>query len=1127
MTSFGDLRDAIATVHDPTRPQEQRQQAEGMLSRFKQQPDSLRQSMSALESLVPMLRMAAGGSVPGGSNEAIFSAWTALDVIEYFAEFRTCSPAVSTEEVLGLRQWLFQFLLVEGIPNYLTTKAAKALAEIAKSCYPARTPDFFDALFGVFQAPTLSAREVDAALKVLGICAEELCTPQQQAGTRSVSALESRRRELRTLMLALAPKAFAALNGLIGRILAACPGFAESGLPLEQQELVADALLCVKQFFSWTPLDVVFGMKPSILYTVFTVLRADSLRGVGLECLSEVLSQVYVPSTPEARESLAAIFDQGLMLAQALGSLPVVALNAMADNEFLSKAVQFLLLLLRSLRRVPDWANARAFIQAFVQLTLRVPNVVEQLNCLEGLYSAFEDILSRLMDEEEDEEFGGLGAVGAAGRAQPGRRTARQFRDECAEMLVAAQQRFLSLALWSSNKDVLSILDEVSPTDDQGESELGMYVTECVNCVAILTEIYQAKVLVGLGEFVVSSVEKFLAAAATVCQAGGLAPSAPILEAFSDMVTLLALGSRLTDLFVESRLGERLAMSRALFARTLDLVQWANRVNLGISFASVGRSSDSAMSAHARLLGTLAFWFRWLNDLLRSSAAGEEEASQLTFRVIDNTLTPFVQYVQLQQQAQQQQAQGQGSAGVPRVCTVCCPCVARVAASAFRSLCFTVRPKCLSSHPMVQAAITSQTLLQQLSPDSRGFLVSGLVAVLALPCAGSSLAQQNWEARKALCESFLAPFVRSFVDVTAAVCQQQQQQQQQQPSAPLYPVALETIAQSIEIMQIVSKAVRDQGTSAKRVVYPAVAGAVPAAVKLCEVSKSCGNTNMLLKLINFLSIVFESFGVQVVTVVPIANTINSLISVVGASDDVLPQLMSNAHADTNVINSVCALLELLKALSHEQAAFRTLLPNVLWFVFERVFALSKAYSHPHDLILRGVVRLVLSLLSCHFRTLAQPQWLPSAIAVLQAGLEGRDSQAFHDVAAGLEKLAAELFRTEEFQRTALLPFANILARSVVTKTHEIWRDEAITALYNLASVQWDSFFSSFLPSFIAQLENVTDDQRRTLLAQFSRQTDVPTFTNNMCTLMNDWNYYLKANAANTTLTCPTITPGLL
>ena len=125
---------------------------------------------------------------------------------------------------------------------------------------------------------------------------------------------------------------------------------------------------------------------------------------------------------------------------------------------------------------------------------------------------------------------------------------------------------------------------------------------------------------------------------------------------------------------------------------------------------------------------------------------------------------------------------------------------------------------------MIQAGINSQPLLQGLNADSRGFLVSGLVAVLALPCARSSLAQQNWEGRKTLCEAFLSPFVRNFVDVVASICQQRQQQ----PSAPLYPGAIESIIHNIDMLQIVAKAVRDQGTSARRVVFPAMSSAIPA-----------------------------------------------------------------------------------------------------------------------------------------------------------------------------------------------------------------------------------------------------------------------------------------------------------
>lgn len=65
---------------------------------------------------------------------------------------------------------------------------------------------------------------------------------------------------------------------------------------------------------------------------------------------------------------------------------------------------------------------------------------------------------------------------------------------------------------------------------------------------------------------------------------------------------------------------------------------------------------------------------------------------------------------------------------------------------------------------------------------------------------------------------------------------------------------------------------------------------------------------------------------------------------------------------------------------------------------------------------------------------------------------------------------------------------------MVNKTHTILSDEISMAIYNMASVNFDHFFSKFLPDYLKQTDNIRNDQR-----QFLRQKRMqPVKVNNYC-----------------------------
>ena len=63
-------------------------------------------------------------------------------------------------------------------------------------------------------------------------------------------------------------------------------------------------------------------------------------------------------------------------------------------------------------------------------------------------------------------------------------------------------------------------------------------------------------------------------------------------------------------------------------------------------------------------------------------------------------------------------------------------------------------------------------------------------------------------------------------------------------------------------------------------------------------------------------------------------------------------------------------------------------------------------------------------------------------------------------------------------------FLNVLLQVLLHKSHDLLQDEIACTLYNMASVDFDSFYSRFLPQFLAGCEGVDENQKAILSANF-------------------------------------------
>lgn len=61
-----------------------------------------------------------------------------------------------------------------------------------------------------------------------------------------------------------------------------------------------------------------------------------------------------------------------------------------------------------------------------------------------------------------------------------------------------------------------------------------------------------------------------------------------------------------------------------------------------------------------------------------------------------------------------------------------------------------------------------------------------------------------------------------------------------------------------------------------------------------------------------------------------------------------------------------------------------------------------------------------------------------------------------------------------------LQFMNVLLQVLVHKSHDLLQEEIVVIIYNMASVDFDRFYTEFLPQFLSGCEGLDSGQKQML-----------------------------------------------
>ena len=67
----------------------------------------------------------------------------------------------------------------------------------------------------------------------------------------------------------------------------------------------------------------------------------------------------------------------------------------------------------------------------------------------------------------------------------------------------------------------------------------------------------------------------------------------------------------------------------------------------------------------------------------------------------------------------------------------------------------------------------------------------------------------------------------------------------------------------------------------------------------------------------------------------------------------------------------------------------------------------------------------------------------------------------------------------------LCQFLNVLLQVLLVKSHDLLQEEITVMLYNMAAVDFDTFYSQFLPQLVNNCDGLDENQRTILSCNFS------------------------------------------
>ncbi|KAK3889634.1 hypothetical protein Pcinc_006379 [Petrolisthes cinctipes] len=1070
---------------------------------------------------------------------------------------------LESDERTEIRSTLYRFVLENHkvAPYYIRNKLVKLVVDIARLSWPHFYPDFFTNVLSLSR----SQDTVVLCIVFLQTISEELACPREELSY-------SRRSELRRLLSQQVPTMLTLLSGLLEGVvekhknaLTATPppspthshsqspsrsglssspiqigtllnsifhniegsnsvrvGWVLPPLDTESETVAALSLNCLTHLFSWIPLSSL--ITPHLLNTIFlfaslgsdpqhnrvhngsiekTSSSGESLGVLAMGAINEIMSKNCVPHDFE--DFLLQMFRNTFQLLQRLvrDQPNTTSCLQLLDSSYIDKFTEFLRLFVSvHLRRFENNSQfpVLEFLGLLFRYTFQQHSVEAYFNCLD-VWGIFLDHLSAKTHVSQDHP------------------TLPRYEDA----LISLARGILHKIQLRHNQAELEELDheicedipestmnhygEIGTGDDM--SEWHSFFIRNLELIARIAELLPDQIFTLVYEPWSDACKLYLSLQSNMVEQNGrrrLNISAehecPRLHCLlRDLSSLLQAIGRLSTLFLGEELPKRSTTAVQVIEKLVQMANYSTGLKLFEVETAVDVLHSDFVEVHAQVLSTLRAWVHWLSQLYGQQFVQVYPGGTQTHQHQDTCHTINKQMLVA--------ATNVLNVGAPALIVNC-------GVQLLLSLSVMVRSPIALEMNQVQSLYVQAPAISS-DIKVRGLILRALVNFLLLPWP-SFVVDHKLETRKHHLSSFVNSFTSDVrkIDVQALA----DDKSRQETMAPKLCETLSVVRYQVEQLNNADKASRE-------LYYHCVQDLIHQAILLFPIYVQ--HASVCEELLGLMVVVMQVLRVQMGPG-RVEATIHTFLNVFPTRHH-LQLAITSTHNNLSAVRVLEKFLKLLELIVSEPGqSFKRFIPNTITLCMDHIYPAVSERTSPE--VKGPLFELLRCLLEHNWKFFFKPSVHISLgagnwdsieneahfIQIMQAfgqSFMQPDITIFKHNLEALESLNSKykLYHKGVFRNSLLVQFITVLLQVLVHRSQDLLQDEVTITVYNMAAVDFSTFFTAFVPHFLQNMDGLDTDQKTTLKENFKTDTDLPTFTQNVQRFINDLRYYRTCNAS--------------
>ncbi|KAK9752797.1 Exportin 1-like protein [Popillia japonica] len=1028
--------------------------------------------------------------------------------------------ALSTIESVINRQWyslewdnrtqlkstLYNFYVEQDntTSNFIRNKLAKLIVDIARYDWPQFYPEFFSNILQLLKSDRLQL----LGLILLRTTSEELMNPRPDLNSY-------RKEELTRLLQQYIPQVFQILISILDNLgnkprhkatatpppspthPSSQPNLAQqisaASFRTDPKAIIREGLATVQHLLSWSQLNQVPVQIISAIFN-FTHVSSyaqddDDMCLLAMSTLNEILYRKCVP--PGSQPLFIQLYHNTVQLMKDIACSSSGRIETLS-SDFMEKLSELLCLLMEQhlwrLEAEPGF-SALEFLSLLFELTIRLPSLPCYLRCL---------------------------AVWAAFIKQIKPQNAHRYSEALQSLIPAV----LNKMQFTCNYFQLSSIND-EDLDEDNETEWQLFLKTSIELIAMVAEFAphetfnqilipwkKSNDVYCMLQNAVNHVSLTLKLEYSETQRLHC-----ILRDLSSLTQALA---RLSTLFIEQGQGyTKLSASSIdnLIIQMIESASIAKHIKYYHLKLDDSRLVDDFTEVQSQLVAALKTWCTWL------FLNGERNN-----RYLKDLIEISLRHLQSAHEEP------------PKVC--------HAAAHLFLTVSSAVFPPSLITLPSVVDYIQLAPKIKYYSRETHQVVISACCNILVRPWG--ELSQLDSQKRNIWITSFFDLLTRDFRDLM-----QNGDFRDLMQNGDVNKMK-DIVTNTLPILSNVIDYCKNYPSSSKKLLYMGLKSCIdhglllfPTYSRYEEISD-----NILTFFLNVLGVLQQQMGIDATK----------------HAVEVFLQVAVSEQQSKN-LSSLDKLLQILQLIVEAPGnSYKSFLPGILQLCLQNVYPVLICQANKQPDVIIALLRLLYSMLLYRWNyfyisqvrlghspgcsdTLQgpdnpqQPEQLLAVLRVFGQSLLQPDINIFKTSLNSLEDLNSKwkLYHKALFQDQLLSQFLTVLIQTLLDKTHNLLTEDILQAIYNLAAVNFSIFFSTFLhnlltedilqaiynlaavnfsiffstflPNFLRNTDCLTQEQYESLQQNFKKDTDMPTFVQNLQRFVNDVSCYRTCNSS--------------